>query len=220
MPTTLHDSLVAPVGNSQAGRADRCRNRTRVFLRVVSSRELATPRAGTRYISRRTVRERARTVRQLLVRLARNCSDDTADARSDSSWDDARRCLFGAEPRVRILLPPAERWYGAGGGEMAPGGYGCRGVIRAQRSAELLRLRRRHDTLHPAVTPGHEPRGCHHSADRSSLIPGSGLLVSGCGRRLDSSKRSKRVPESMALATSSSSASSPCTIRLRTRVKR
>jgi len=73
-----------PCHADQRARADRCRNRTRVFLRVVSPRELATPRAGTRYISRRTVRERARTVRQLLVRLARNCSDDTADARSDS----------------------------------------------------------------------------------------------------------------------------------------
>src|SRR5271169_5330633 len=75
-----------PCHADQRARADRCRNRTRVFLRVVSPRELATPRAGTRYISRRTARERARTVRQLLVRLARNCSDDTADARSDSSW--------------------------------------------------------------------------------------------------------------------------------------
>jgi len=40
----------------------------------------------------RTARERARTVRQRLVTLACNCSDYTANDRSHSFSDDARRC--------------------------------------------------------------------------------------------------------------------------------
>jgi hypothetical protein len=31
-----------------------------------------------------------------------------------------RGVAAGAEPEVRIHLPPGERWYGAGGEEMAP----------------------------------------------------------------------------------------------------
>src|SRR6516225_814045 len=41
----------------------------------------------------------------------------------------------------------------------------------AQRSAELLRLRHGHDTVHPAAPPGHAPRGCDYRAGRSSRIP-------------------------------------------------
>jgi hypothetical protein len=57
---------------------------------LIHSRALAvqaddTACSVTDTYSARTARERARTVRQRLVRLASSCSDDTADGRSDPS---------------------------------------------------------------------------------------------------------------------------------------
>jgi len=61
-------------------------------------------------IKPRSRRARARwAVRQLLIRFARNCSDDTYRLSLGPISDDATRCLFGAEPMVRIHPAPPER---------------------------------------------------------------------------------------------------------------
>ena len=52
----------------------------------------ATPCSVSDTHTARTARKRAATVRQRLVTLACNCSDYTANDRSDSFSDDARRC--------------------------------------------------------------------------------------------------------------------------------